>query len=159
MSTFVKNVYLPIILEPHKLTLDINKNIKDEILQTYLHREISGIMAKTIDICKDKEIPLGEIINNQVLIRVPCIVTYKYYRVGDTVKGTLSIEDESNVTVQCEDLICKLSRDSGTVLFSDAKYKFIRNGVHYDDGSSATAILKEAQYGMNSNFVFLASLV
>ncbi|AGZ95400.1 RNA polymerase subunit RPO18 [Sheeppox virus] len=159
MSTFIKNVYLPINLNPHELTLDIKKNIKDAIYKEYLHRESGGIMAKKIDICFDKELPLGEIINNHIMVKVPCIVTYKYYKNGDIVSGTLNIEDESNITVLCGDLVCKLNRDSGSVSFNDSKYCFVRNGIAYDNGSVVTVILKEEQQGMNSNFVFLASIM
>ncbi|ABI99078.1 RNA polymerase subunit RPO18 [Deerpox virus W-1170-84] len=159
MSTFVRKVYLPISLNPHELTLDIRDNIKDSIYNEYLHKESGGMMAKKIEICFDKELPLGEIINNNIVVKVPCIVTYKFYKNGDIVSGTLNIEDESNITVQCGDLICKLNRDSGNVSFSDSKYCFIRNGVAYDNGAQISVVLKEEQQGMNSNFVFLASII
>ncbi len=158
MSTFTRNVYLPVTIHPHELTLDLVQNIKDAVLKTYLHRETSGIMAKEIEFCEGKEIPLGEIVNNHIVVRVPCKVTYKYYRTGDVVRGTLNIEDESNISVMCGDLICRLSRDSGTVSFSDSKYCFIRNGNVYDNGIEVSVVLKEAQSGTDSSFVFLASL-
>ncbi|AAR07441.1 85R [Yaba monkey tumor virus] len=159
MSTFTKKVYLPITLNPHELTLDLKQNIKDAVIKSYLHRESGGVMAKKIDICFENELPLGEIINNHVVIKVPCLVTYKYYKNGDVVRGTLNIENESNVTISCGDLICKLSRDSGTVSFSDSKYCFIRNGIAYDNGKEVSAVLKEEQQGTESNFVFLASIL
>nr|CUI02369.1 CPXV124 protein [Cowpox virus] len=159
MSSFVANGYLPVTLEPHELTLDIKTNIRNAVYKTYLHREISGKMAKKIEIREDVELPLGEIVNNSVVINVPCVITYAYYHVGDIVRGTLNIEDESNVTIQCGDLICKLSRDSGTVSFSDSKYCFFRNGNAYDNGSEVTAVLMEAQQGIESSFVFLANIV
>ncbi|ASK51290.1 RNA polymerase subunit [Eptesipox virus] len=159
MSTFIKHVYLPITLDPHELTLDIIPNIKNAILKTYLHRESGGIMAKKIDICKDSELPLGELINNHILINVPCEVTYKYYKNGDIVQGTINIEDENNVTVVCGDLICKLGKDSGSISFSDSKYCFIRNTKVYENGTNVTAILKEQQQGMDSYFIFLGSLI
>nr|WGO62712.1 RNA polymerase subunit [Wadden Sea poxvirus] len=159
MSTFVKKTYLPINLHPHELTLDISKNIKDAIFKNYLHRESGGIMAKKIEICEDKEIPLGEIINNYIMVKVPCIVTYKYYKVGDIVSGTLNIEDESNVSILCGDLICNISRESGNVSFCDSKYCFIKNGIIYNNGSEVSAMLKESKQGTDSNFVFLASII
>ncbi|AAF17966.1 gp082R [Rabbit fibroma virus] len=159
MSTFVKHVYLPIMLQPHELTLEVRKNIRDAVYKEYLHRESGGIMAKRIEICYDKELPLGELVNNHVVVKVPCVVTYKYYKNGDVVQGILNIENESNITVQCNDLICKLSRDAGTVSFNDSKYCLIRNGVVYCNGDNVSVTLKEEQQGMNSNFVFLASIV
>ncbi|QQG31572.1 RNA polymerase subunit RPO18 [Swinepox virus] len=159
MSTFTRNVYLPVYLHPHELTLDIHKNIEDAVYREYLHRESGGIMAKKIDICYDKELPLGELINNHILVKVPCIVLYKYYKNGDIVSGTLNIEDESNITVLCGDLICKLTRESGNISFNNNKYCLIRNGTIYDNGSQISVVLKEEQQGMNSNFVFLASIV
>ncbi|WKW72229.1 RNA polymerase subunit RPO18, partial [Monkeypox virus] len=61
--------------------------------------------------------------------------------------------------IQCGDLICKLSRDSGTVSFSDSKYCFFRNGNAYDNGIEVSAVLMEAQQGTESSFVFLANIV
>ncbi|QHR82624.1 DNA-dependent RNA polymerase subunit RPO18 [Brazilian porcupinepox virus 1] len=158
MSTFTRNVYLPITLEPHELSLDIRKNIKDAIYKKYLHRESGGLMAKKIEIFNDKELPLGELINNSILVKVPCSVTYKYYKNGDIVRGILNIEDESNIIVQCGDLICKLGRDSGTVSFNDSKYCLIRNNSVFDNGSEISVILKEEQQGNNSNFVFIGTI-
>ncbi|AEN03682.1 DNA-dependent RNA polymerase subunit rpo18 [Yokapox virus] len=158
MSSFTVNEYLSITLDPHELTLDIKSNIKNAVYKTYLHKEIGGKMAKKIQIREDVEIPLGELVNNYIVINVPCTVTYIYYHVGDIVRGTLNIEDESNVTIQCGDLICKLSRESGTVSFSDSKYCFFRNGNAYNNGSEVSAILMEAQQGTESSFVFLANI-
>ncbi|ADT91115.1 DNA-dependent RNA polymerase subunit RPO18 [Cotia virus SPAn232] len=159
MSTFTKNVYLPVTLHPHELNLDIKKNIKDAVYKEYLHRESGGLMAKKIEIFNDKVLPLGELINNTILVKVPCSVTYKYYKNGDVVRGTLNIEDESNVRVLCGDLICKLGRDSGTVSFNNSKYCLIRNGSVYDNSSEISVVLKEEQQGSDSNFVFFASII
>ncbi|QDJ95094.1 RNA polymerase subunit [Hypsugopox virus] len=159
MSTFIKRVYLPVQLDPHELTLDVRTNIKNAIFKTYLHRESGGIMAKKIIICEDKELPLGELINNYILINVPCEVTYKYYKNGDIVSGTINIEDENNVTVLCGDLVCKLSKDSGTISFNDSKYCFIRNNKVYENGTHVSVILKEQHQGMDSHFVFSGALM
>ncbi|CCD83262.1 DNA-dependent RNA polymerase subunit rpo18 [Squirrelpox virus] len=159
MSTFVRNVYLSVQLDPHDLTLNVRDNIRSALVRTYLHRETSGIMAKEIEIQEDMELPLGEIVNNHVVVRVPCRVTYKYYRVGDVVRGTLNITDESNVTVSCGDLVCRLSRESGTVSFSDSKYCLMRNGTVHENGSEVSVVLKEARAGTDTNFVFLAVLL
>ncbi|QGN68092.1 DNA-dependent RNA polymerase 18 kD subunit [Equine molluscum contagiosum-like virus] len=158
MSTFERHVYLPVTLEPHELGLDLRENLRRAVMARYLHKESTGIMPKAITVCEDKALPLGELVNNQVLVRVPCHVTYKYYRVGDTVRGTLTITDESDITVHCGDLLCRISRDSGTVSYNDSQYCFLRNGRVYANGSEVTAVLKEAQTGTESMFVFLAAI-
>ncbi|AWU47128.1 RNA polymerase [Sea otter poxvirus] len=159
MSTFNKKMYLPITLDYYDLTLDMWNNIKQKVMDTYLYKESSGIMAIKITVCDNKELPLGEIINNQVLIQVPCDVIYKYYKMGDIVSGILTITDESDVKVLCGDLTCVLATGSGTISFSDSMYCFVRNGTIYPNGSKVTAILKEARPGTNSNFIFLATLL
>lgn len=154
MSTFNRNVYLPVTLEPHELDLDVRENIRRAVMRKYLHRESAGIMPKEIVVYEEMALPLGEIINNQVLVRVPCSVTYKYYRVGDQVRGRLTITDESDVSVVCGDLICRLGREAGTVSYSGSKYCFSRNGRTYENGDEVTVVLKEAQTGVESMFVF-----
>ena len=158
MSTFTRKVYMPVTLEPHELGLEVREHLRAAVMRRYLHKESTGIMPKEIRVCEDVALPLGEIVNNQVVVRVPCQVTYKYYRVGDTVRGTLHITDESDISVACGDLLCRLRRDSGTVSFNDGKYCFMRNGQVYEDGSEVTGTLKEAQTGTESMFVFLASI-
>ncbi|ANS71172.1 RNA polymerase [Pteropox virus] len=159
MSTFVRQMYLPIMMDPHELTFEVWENIKRIVMDTYLHKETSGIMAINITVYKDKELPLGELINNQIMVQVPCNVVFKYYKMGDIVSGTLSITDENDVQVLCSDLTCVLARGAGTVSFSDSKYCFVKNGVVYPNGSTVTAVLKEARSSKNSNFEFLAALV
>lgn len=158
MSTFTRNVYLPVTLAPHELDLNVRENIKKAVMRAYLHKESAGIMPKEITVCEDMALPLGEIVNNSVQVRVPCHVTYKYYRVGDQVSGKLTITDESDVSVACGDLLCRLRRDAGTVSFSGSKYCFSRNGHTYEDGAEVTVTLKEAQTGAESMFVFLGAI-
>ena len=101
MSTFTRKVYMPVTLEPHELGLEVREHLRAAVMRRYLHKESTGIMPKEIRVCEDVALPLGEIVNNQVVVRVPCQVTYKYYRVGDTVRGTLHITDESDISVAC----------------------------------------------------------
>ncbi|ATI21030.1 RNA polymerase [Western grey kangaroopox virus] len=158
MSSFSNNVYLPIVLEPHELNLDLRDNIRKAVMLRYLHKEITGFMPQEIIVREDREMPLGELVNNQIALKVPCHVTYKYYRVGDVVRGTLNITDESDISVNCGDLVCRLGKDAGTVSYDDSKYCFIRNGRVYADGAEVSVVLKEAQTGAESTFVFLATI-
>ncbi|QRI42793.1 RNA polymerase subunit RPO18 [Mudlarkpox virus] len=159
MSSFNANVYLTVTLAPHELNLDIMDNIKKAIINRYLHKENGGFMAKNIKIIEDTDMPLGEIVNNEIVVHVPCNVDFKYYKAGDVVAGTLVITDESDISVVSNDLICKIRSDSGTVSYDNSKYCFIKNGKVYANESTVTVMLKEAQSGTESYFVFLGNII
>ncbi|AAR98295.1 ORF070 RNA polymerase subunit RPO18 [Orf virus] len=159
MSTFRQTVYLAVTLQPHELTLDFRGNVAEAVMREYLYKEKGGLMATDIEVCLGNEMPLGRIVNNAVVVSVPCNVTFKYYRVGDTVSGTLNVEDETNVFVDCGDLICQLGKSSGGVTFNESKYCLVRNGVVYEHGSRVSAVLREARSGRESAFVFSAVLL
>ncbi|ASC55570.1 putative RNA polymerase subunit RPO18-like protein [Seal parapoxvirus] len=158
MSTFKQTVYLPVTLQPHELTLDFRSNLVDAVMREYLYKEKGGLMATDIEVCLGNEMPMGRIVGNSVAVSVPCNVTFKYYRVGDIVRGTLTIEDETNVFVDCGDLFCQLGKSSGTVTFNESKYCLVRNGTVYANGSEVAAVLREARSGRESAFVFSAVL-
>lgn len=158
MSTFRQTVYLPVTVQPHDLTLDFRGNVAEAVMREYLFKEKGGLMATAIEVCLGNEMPLGRIVGNAVVISVPCDVTFKYYRVGDVVRGTLNIEDETNVFVDCGDLVCQLGKSSGAVTFNESKYCLVRNGAVYSHGSEVTAVLREARSGRESAFVFSAVL-
>ncbi|QZW33372.1 MPPV-084 RNA polymerase subunit RPO18 [Magpiepox virus 2] len=159
MSSFNTNVYLTVTLAPHELNLDLMDNIKKAVINRYLHKENSGLMAKNIKVIEDINIPLGEIVNNEVVIHVPCNVDFKRYKIGDVIIGTLTITDESDISVISNDIICKISSDSGTVSYDNSKYCFIKNGKVYANESTVTVELNEAQSGIESYFVFLGSII
>ncbi|WPD91050.1 RNA polymerase subunit RPO18, partial [Avipoxvirus sp.] len=56
-------------------------------------------------------------------------------------------------------LFLKQTRDSGTVSYDNSKYCFIKNGKVYANESTVTVMLKEAQSGMESSFVFLGNII
>ncbi|ARF02676.1 SWPV1-068 [Shearwaterpox virus] len=159
MSSFNADVYLMVTLAPHELNLDIMDNIKKAVIYKYLHKESAGFMAKNIKVKEDNVIPLAEIVNNEIVVHVPCNVDFKYYKAGDIVSGTLMITDESDISVVSSDLICKIRSDSGTVSYDNSKYCFIKNGKVYANESNVTVVLKEAQSGIESYFVFLGNII
>ncbi|AIZ77321.1 putative RNA polymerase subunit RPO18 [Parapoxvirus red deer/HL953] len=158
MSTFRQTVYLPVTLQPHELTLDFRGNVTEAVMREYLYKEKGGLMATDIEVCLGNEMPLARIVSNAVVVSAPCNVTFKYYRVGDSVRGKLHIEDETNVFVDCGDLICQLGRSSGAVTFNESKYCLVRGGAVYENGSEVSAVLREARSGRESAFVFSAVL-
>ncbi|ALA62407.1 RNA polymerase subunit RPO18 [Turkeypox virus] len=159
MSSFKSNVYLPIVLEPHELNLDLMDNIKKNVILKYLHKETSGFMPKSIRVVENTSMPLGELINNQIVVHVPCEVDCVYYKIGDIVSGKLTITDESDISVLCGDLICKIRGDTGTVSYDNSMYCFTKNGKVYANGSEVTVVLKEAQSGHDSSFMFLGNII
>ncbi|QRY18903.1 ORF-33 [Teiidae poxvirus 1] len=159
MSSFNTNIYLPVVIDPHNLNLDLMENIKKATIAKYLHKETSGFMASSITVIENVHMPLGELINNEILVHVPCNIDYKYYKTGDIVSGILTITDESDISVICNDLICKIRSDSGTVSYDNSKYCFIKNGKVYENESTVVAVLKEAQSGTESSFVFLGNII
>nr|WNT71259.1 MAG: RNA polymerase subunit RPO18 [Equine parapoxvirus] len=158
MSAFRQTVYLQVTVQPHELTLDFRANLVDAVMREYLFKEKGGLMATEIEPCLGSELPLARIVHNAVAVSVPCNVTFKYYRAGDVVRGRLSIEDETNVSVDCGDLVCLLGKSSGSVVYNESKYCLVRNGVVYEDGSEVSAVLREARSGRESAFVFSAVL-
>ncbi|AID46569.1 RNA polymerase subunit RPO18 [Pigeonpox virus] len=159
MSLFNSNAYLPVVIQPHELNLDLMDNIKKAVINKYLHKETSGFMAKKIKVVEDTPMPLAELVNNEIVVHVTCNIDYKYYKVGDIVSGILTITDESDISVVCSDLICRIRSDSGTVSYDNSKYCFIKNGKVYANESTVTVMLKEAQSGTESSFVFLGNII
>ncbi|ABJ09006.1 RNA polymerase subunit RPO18 [Nile crocodilepox virus] len=151
MSSFSQKLFLDVELDPGELNLDVRQNIRRKVMREYLHKERAGIMCTKIEILEEYRLPLGRITNNVITVMVPCLATYKYYRIGDVVEGTMEINSESDIAVNCPDLVCHINKDDGTVSFADSKYCFTKDRHVYNAGDTVTVTLKEANSSSGSS--------